>query len=652
VTLSLEQIAAALNGEIRGDQVLCAGPGHSATDRSLSVKISNDGNDIIVHSFSPADSDMECKRWARMKLKLPALANGSHRFSEADIERAVFMAAGAAAVPKRKIVAVFDYKDRDGTLLYQTVKFEPKDFRQRRPGGNGGWIWKLEDRRVLYRWGELLQYSDAVVHFTEGEKDSDAIAALDLCATTIASGKWTDELVEALKDRNVWIFEDQDKNGAGRKRALEAAERLHGVATSIKIIRLPGLTGETGSKDVTNWLVNMGHSKDELYEACASTPDWEPEAAADQDGQKPAPPETKTAESKSAGALSYFSDLVEAKPKLWLIKNVIARGECSSWIGPPGKGKSALLADISAHGAHAAAWRDYRIKENFGVLYFALERVDLVKRRMTAHRMRDDLPADLPIAIYGQVIDLMSRTCVRDIINIIDRSEDRFGREIGLVLFDTYAKGIAAGGGDESLAKDQNAALANLRRVLDRKNIHIATIGHTGKDESKGERGSNAKLADVDLQVQISGDTIKSATVKKANDQQEGLLTSFHLEPFEFGPDEDGDPFRTFILSLEIISDAVAIERPLTGQQQRAIEALIEVTLSHSVDLPPRDGMPAGLKSVTADQRRAELYRRGVLDPTTKNPRARFFELRNRLAAKHLIGVQDELVWLATKQKQ
>ena len=80
--------------------------------------------------------------------------------------------------------------------------------------------------------------------------------------------------------------------------------------------------------------------------------------------------------------------------------------------------------------------------------------------------------------------------------------------------------------------------------------MHIATIGHTGKDETKGERGSNAKLADVDVLVQITGDVVKSATTKKANDQPDGPLTAFQLEPFEFGPDEDGEPFRTFILSV------------------------------------------------------------------------------------------------------
>jgi hypothetical protein len=148
------------------------------------------------------------------------------------------------------------------------------------------------------------------------------------------------------------------------------------------------------------------------------------------------------------------------------------------------------------------------------------------------------------------------------------------------------AKGIAAGGGDESSAKDQNIALTNLRRVLDKANVHIATIGHTGKDESRGERGSNAKLADVDLQVQIKGDTIRSANVKKANDQPEGLLTTFRLEPFDFGPDEDGDPFRTFILSGETTSDAPVIDRALSDRQKLAVEALAEAVLNYGVDPP------------------------------------------------------------------
>jgi hypothetical protein len=34
-----------------------------------------------------------------------------------------------------KIVAVYPYTDENGTVLFEVVRFEPKDFRQRRPDG-------------------------------------------------------------------------------------------------------------------------------------------------------------------------------------------------------------------------------------------------------------------------------------------------------------------------------------------------------------------------------------------------------------------------------------------------------------------------------------------------------------------------------------
>ncbi len=309
------------------------------------------------------------------------------------------------------------------------------------------------------------------------------------------------------------------------------------------------------------------------------------------------------------------------------------------------------MTDISVRLGEGKDWRGYRTKGRFGVLYFALERADLVKRRLVAHRLRDQLLPNLPIAVAGQIINLMDKSCVAAIIDAIKRAEDRFSCELGLAIFDTYSKGIAAGGGDESQARDQNVAIANLRRVIDQISIHIATIGHTGKDESKGERGSNAHLADVDVQVQIAGDTIKTVTVKKANDQPEGVLTGFQLEPYEFGTDEDGDPFRTFILSKELLTVGTAGDRSLSDRQRLAMDALTEALLSHGRAAPTEYGLPAGMKVVDAEHWKTELRRQGVLDPQAANPRARYTELRNALKARRLIGARDDCAWLPGQQQ-
>ena len=72
--------------------------------------------------------------------------------------------------PKGRVVATYDYTDADGKLLYQVLRYEPKAFSQRRPDGNGGWIPKLEERRVLYRLSELLKFPDGTRFHMRGRK--------------------------------------------------------------------------------------------------------------------------------------------------------------------------------------------------------------------------------------------------------------------------------------------------------------------------------------------------------------------------------------------------------------------------------------------------------------------------------------------------
>jgi DNA primase len=85
----------------------------------------------------------------------------------------------------------------------------------------------------------LLKWPDATVFVCEGEKDADNIAGLGQCATTVAGGKWTEDCVQALAGRYCIIMQDNDE--AGAKKALVAAQALHGTAKTIRIVLLPGL---------------------------------------------------------------------------------------------------------------------------------------------------------------------------------------------------------------------------------------------------------------------------------------------------------------------------------------------------------------------------------------------------------------------------
>jgi hypothetical protein len=160
--------------------------------------------------------------------------------------------------------------------------------------------------------------------------------------------------------------------------------------------------------------------------------------------------------------------------------------------------------------------------------------------------------------------------------------------------------------------------------------IHPAVVGHTGKDVTRGQRGSNASVGHGDLMVEISGDLVRTATVKKANDAPEGPLFSFKSEIHEFGTDEDGDPIAVNIVSDEQIATSEskpAPNRKLSARQQLALDALSEATISHGKPAPLDLELHNNIRVVTDETWKNELFRRGVLSQDDANPRQEFKRL-------------------------
>jgi putative DNA primase/helicase len=101
-------------------------------------------------------------------------------------------AGGGGGRSHPSIVAEYGYTDEGGHLLYQTVRYDPKAFKQRRPGSNGEWLWNLNGvRLVLYRLPELIKRASETVFVCEGEKDVHAMEKLGLLATCNPMGAGT-----------------------------------------------------------------------------------------------------------------------------------------------------------------------------------------------------------------------------------------------------------------------------------------------------------------------------------------------------------------------------------------------------------------------------------------------------------------------------
>ncbi|HAF08482.1 MAG TPA: hypothetical protein DCK98_00150 [Chloroflexi bacterium] len=178
---------------------------------------------------------------------------------------------------QRRIVATYSYQDEKGDLLFETVRYEPKDFRQRRPNGDGGWLWNLQGiRRVPYRLPEVraMAAAGSRVYVVEGEKDADALDALGLCATTSPGGasKWRDEYAAYLRGAAVVVIADKD--APGRAHAQGVALSCSGTAKSVKVLELPG----DAVKDASDFF-SAGGTKADLERIADEAPEWVPTRA-------------------------------------------------------------------------------------------------------------------------------------------------------------------------------------------------------------------------------------------------------------------------------------------------------------------------------------------------------------------------------------
>jgi hypothetical protein len=381
----------------------------------------------------------------------------------------------------------------------------------------------------------------------------------------------------------------------------------------------------------------------------ARRPDDEPERNSAKDkGQKSPLPK-----SLPFKTLADFA-AEETVQKKWLIKGIFARGETSAWVGPPGSMKSSVLCSAAIHASSTEVtdWFGYRCKEKTASLYFALERSDLVKRRLIAEcrTLEIDFP---PIAIIQKQFTLARPGEHRLLADTIKAAEDQFGMPVGIATFDTLAKLIAAGGGDENSARDCNMVFANITELKNETNVHVAFAAHTGKEVSRGTRGSNAQPGDFDVEIIISGETIRTATVTKRNDGAEGPLFSFGSRMYVFGKDEDGDPIDINIaVGTTEPSEKSKQHRGLSAKDRLALAAMDEVTLTEGKPAPPAMQLPGTVRVAPLESWRAELLARGVVDRESKNPRTDFSRIKIKLTDLGLVGERDGLVWKVTKDER
>ena len=171
-------------------------------------------------------------------------------------------------------VAAYHYVDEQGFPLYDVVRFDPKDFRQRHRE-NGGWVWNLKGvDRVPYRLPAVLEAVAArrPVWICEGEEDVHALERLGVVATTNPGGTgntklWRD-FAHWFEGAEVVIVADRDE--PGMRHAREVRTALAGVALTVCIVQA------TSGKDASDH-IGAGLGLADFVEVDAEQPAPTPE---------------------------------------------------------------------------------------------------------------------------------------------------------------------------------------------------------------------------------------------------------------------------------------------------------------------------------------------------------------------------------------
>jgi hypothetical protein len=337
---------------------------------------------------------------------------------------------------QRTLIARYSYKDEEGKLLFEALRYQPKEFRQRAPDGKGGWLWKLDGvRRVPYNLPKVIEQAKAgkTIFVVEGEKDADALNALGLTATTNAggAGKWLSDFGKYLTGCHVVILPDNDE--PGKKHAFEVAASCLPHAASVRIVELPGLQPKA---DTFDWL-KSGGAAPALLDLAKAAPVVKPEDLAASQEPKLAT-EIDEEEGGKQSAASWMLSYIRNNFELWLTPDSIA---CATANSSPRKTllvkSSELRREISkaflmAHGKPATPAAIQTTVE-------ALDALASDGKTYQVHKRKADMGEAIYLDLGGP--DWQAVKITKNGWEIIDNPPVRFRRTPGMLPMPTPERG-------------------------------------------------------------------------------------------------------------------------------------------------------------------------------------------------------------------
>jgi hypothetical protein len=488
----------------------------------------------------------------------------------------------------------------DNPCRLVAVKRKPdgdKDITQFGRLADGSWDTKApKGPMVPYRLPQLLAAQGASpVFIVEGEKDVETLEALGHLATTNPNGalSWHKDLTKFFAGLELLIVPDADE--AGEKRIGLLCDHLAGVASSIKIVRLPGLElREKHGEDITDWIEKHGHTNDEFIELARKAPEWEP-------------PRT---ENPPRFVFETTTDLRSGEEEEHLIEGYVPEHSTGLFWGKWGSFKTFVVFDWALHLAYGfKSWHGAKLPgEPCHVLIIAREGKKGFVKRIDAFKKHHNLTEDPEhLTLMRSALSFLDNAGFAE----LKKGIKGLGRPFRLVLVDTVGRVLPG----EDMAKEQPITLFMERLQQVGELTGAASIGVHHENKSGDANGSMYFQNNSDFMFSVTRDGDKLAgklTCVKQKDGEDHWSKDITLIKIEL---EDGKSS----LVVESVSEnkperdkSEKKMRPPSAGTQRVWDCINEAIINGSIDHRVGGSGPAvracDLNSAREEHRRRYVY--------------------------------------------
>ncbi|HCX65962.1 AAA family ATPase [Parvibaculum sp.] len=264
---------------------------------------------------------------------------------------------------------------------------------------------------------------------------------------------------------------------------------------------------------------------------------------------------------------------------LHLVRGLFPQVGTTCLFGAPGTGKSFVALDVVFSVAAGFNVLGRRSLQGAAV-YLSTEGKSGLKARAIAWAQARDIDiSDLPVALIEEPMNLRDAEAVATLIDRIRRLERNSGVPCRFICVDTLSQCLF---GDENRQEDMAEFTGAMTRISNVLGVQVCVVHHSGKDKTKGARGSSVINGNFDTLLALDeGDCEGQLVLRTGKQKNDGkAAVCIVLERVECGVDGDGEPVYSLVVSddsgepVDIGNGCQPSRSSLTEYGQKTLEVL------------------------------------------------------------------------------